>query len=96
MSISEELHPYRDRFPDLSDEEFAKLLQVEEAVAALSTYLRERVAGLGPLSGQESKFEYNANFPYPISNTAYELAHLVIDSFGSFEAIEAQADQTKS
>jgi hypothetical protein len=96
MSDIEISHPYRDKFPQMSDDEFVKHVQVEEAVAALSIYLRERVAGLGPHMDEEQRFEHNPHFPYSITNTAYEIAHIVISSFGSFEAIESQETQAES
>lgn len=93
MVSPEHTHPLRDRFPQLSDEEFDRVLKREEAMVAISRYIRQRVlTELDPY--EERKYEYYPHFPFPIGRIAYEIADVVLDSFGSFETeLQARAAQ---
>ena len=73
---------HRDAFPSLNDSEYHEMLRTDEAVAVLSVYLEQRVAGLfdGHDPGVQRQYEHNPNFPFPIGPTAYEIAELVVNT----------------
>lgn len=69
----------REKFPYMTDEEFIAILREEEAVQALTTYLRTRFVEAADKSDNSSE-----RFPFPIVETAQEIARVVLKSAGSF------------
>jgi hypothetical protein len=92
VSMSSAEHPDTPSSP----EDRQAILRREEAVVALSKYLRQRAAGLSDSPGEKKVYEHNDRFPFPILDTAYEIAELVLNSAGSFGMDDTAAPETSA